>query len=65
MQLRNFLDRYRQGERDFSHVDLSGAILTGANLQNINLTGANLTNANLSWASLSNANVYRGVPESG
>lgn len=55
MQIQNFLDRYRQGERDFAHVDLSGAILSGANLRDINLTGANLTGANLSWASLNNA----------
>jgi uncharacterized protein YjbI with pentapeptide repeats len=55
MQVQNFLDRYRQGERDFAHVDLSGASLTGANLRNINLTGANLTGANLSWSSLSHA----------
>jgi len=55
MQVQNFLDRYRQGERNFAHVDLSGASLTGVNLQNINLTGANLTSVNLSWASLSHA----------
>lgn len=55
MQVQNFLDRYRQGERDFTHVDLSGACLTGANLRSINLSGANLTGANLSWASLNNA----------
>lgn len=56
MQAQNFLDRYRQGERDFAHIDLSGANLTGLNLRNINLTGANLSGANLSWASLSHAN---------
>ena len=55
MQLQNFLDRYRQGERDFAHVDLSGASFSGVNLRNINLTGANLTKANLSWACLSHA----------
>lgn len=55
MQVQNFLDRYQQGERNFAHVDLSGASLTGANLRNINLTGANLTGANLSWSSLSHA----------
>jgi uncharacterized protein YjbI with pentapeptide repeats len=55
MQVQNFLDRYRQGERDFAYIDLSGATLTGANLQNINLTGANLSRADLSWARLSHA----------
>lgn len=55
MQVQNFLDRYRQGERDFTNVDLGGACLTGANLCNINLSGANLAGANLSWASLNNA----------
>ena len=56
MQVQNFLDRYQQGERDFAHLDLSGASLTGANLRNINLTGANLTGANLSWSNLNHAN---------
>ncbi|MEW6494125.1 MAG: pentapeptide repeat-containing protein [Cyanobacteriota bacterium] len=55
MQVQNFLDRYRQGERDFAYIDLSGAILMGVNLRNINLTGANLSGANLSWAQLGNA----------
>lgn len=55
MQVQNFLDRYRQGERDFASIDLRGAILMGVNLRNINLSGANLSGANLSWAQLSNA----------
>lgn len=55
MQIQNFLNRYRQGERDFAHIDLSGASLSGANLRDIDLTGANLTGTNLSWASLKNA----------
>ncbi len=55
MQVQNFLDRYRQGERDFAYIDLSGAILMGANLRDINLTGANLSGTNLSWAQLGNA----------
>ncbi|HBB33019.1 MAG TPA: low-complexity protein [Cyanobacteria bacterium UBA8803] len=57
MQIQNFLDRYRQGERNFTQVDLSGASLRGADLRNINLSGANLTSANLSWASLDRANL--------
>lgn len=55
MQVQDFLARYKQGERDFAHVDLSGAILTGVNLQDLDLTGANLTGANLSWSFLSRA----------
>lgn len=55
MQAHNFLDRYRQGERNFAYIDLSGASLMGMNLRNINFTGANLSGANLSWAQLSHA----------
>lgn len=55
MQVQDFLARYKQGERDFAHVDLSGAILTGVNLQDLDLTGANLTGANLSWSFFSRA----------
>jgi uncharacterized protein YjbI with pentapeptide repeats len=55
MQVRELLERYQKGERDFAHVDLSGASLSGVNLRDINLTGANLTEANLSWAFLSRA----------
>lgn len=55
METRELLERYQQGERDFAHIDLSGANLSGASLREINLTGADLTGANLSWASLNNA----------
>ncbi|MCS6814361.1 MAG: pentapeptide repeat-containing protein [Cyanobacteria bacterium] len=55
MQLKDFLNRYRQGERDFAHIDLREANLSGVNLQDIDLTGANLTGANLSWAFLTRA----------
>lgn len=55
MQIHDLLARYRQGERYFAHVDLSGASLTGVNLQDIDLTGANLTGANLSWSFLNRA----------
>lgn len=50
MEIQEFLSLYKQGERNFTGVDLSGAILTGINLQDINLTSANLTGANLSWS---------------
>jgi uncharacterized protein YjbI with pentapeptide repeats len=43
MQVQNFLERYRQGERNFTNIDLSGVNLKGANLRDINLTNANLT----------------------
>ncbi|MCL1471058.1 pentapeptide repeat-containing protein [Argonema antarcticum] len=58
MQVQDFLARYKQGERDFAHIDLSGAILTSVNLQDLDLTGANLTGANLSWSFLSRSKLY-------
>jgi len=51
------LERYQNGEREFAHVDLSGANLSGVNLREVNLSGANLTGVNLSWAFLSRANL--------
>ncbi|MCL1464610.1 pentapeptide repeat-containing protein [Argonema galeatum] len=58
MQVQDFLARYKQGERDFAHIDLSGAILTSVNLQDLDLTGANLTGANLSWSFLSRSKLH-------
>ncbi|VXD22792.1 Pentapeptide repeat protein [Planktothrix serta PCC 8927] len=52
MNRQEFLDRYQAGERNFTYIDLSGANLSGVNLQEIDLTGANLTGVNLSWAVL-------------
>jgi uncharacterized protein YjbI with pentapeptide repeats len=57
MQVQDLLERYQKGERDFAHVDLSGASLSGVNLRDINFTGANLAGANLSWAFLNRANL--------
>lgn len=57
MQVKELLERYQQGERNFAHVDLTGASLSGANLRDIDLSGANLTGANLSWAFLNRANL--------
>lgn len=57
MQVKDLLERYQRGERDFSQVDLSGASLSGVNLRDVNFTGADLTGANLSWAFLSRANL--------
>lgn len=55
MQVQELLEQYQKGERDFAHIDLSGAYLSGVNLRDADLTGANLTEANLSWAFLSRA----------
>lgn len=52
MRSQELLEKYRQGERDFSHLDLSGANLSGFNLRGADFTGANLTEANLSWSFL-------------
>ncbi|HEY9616671.1 MAG TPA: pentapeptide repeat-containing protein [Microcoleaceae cyanobacterium] len=57
MEVRDLIERYQNGERDFSYVDLSGANLSGVNLRDADLTGANLTEANLSWAFLNRANL--------
>ena len=55
MDTQELLNRYRQGERDFAHVDLSGANLSGSNLRQIDLTGADLTGANLTWVAFNEA----------
>lgn len=57
-----FLQRYKEGERDFtginlSRVDLSGKILHSVNLSNANLSGAELSEADLFGANLSEANL--------
>lgn len=63
----DFLQRYSEGERDFSGVDLPQAKLSQADLPGINLSGANLhgvdlkeadlQDSDLSWANLQNANL--------
>jgi uncharacterized protein YjbI with pentapeptide repeats len=55
MQAQELLERYRRGDRNFSHVDLSGANLSGFNLREVDFTGAYLAEANLSWAFLNQA----------
>lgn len=57
MHPQELLEHYRQGERNFAYVDLSGADLSGLNLRGANFTGANFTEANLSWAFLNQANL--------
>jgi len=52
MEVEEFLNKYSQGIRDFTGVNL-----TEANLSGINLSGANLSEANLSISNLSGANL--------
>ncbi|MFK8184952.1 MAG: pentapeptide repeat-containing protein [Phormidesmis sp.] len=59
MQPTQLLQRYQDGKRDFSWVDLQGADLSGAVLVNINLYRANLTGANLTGTDLSNASLFK------
>ncbi len=51
------LTRYRQGERNFSGLELPAVDLSGASLVGINLQGANLSRANLSHGDLRDANL--------
>lgn len=50
-------ERYRNGERQFSSVQLRGADLRGLNLANADLSGADLSQANLREVNLSGANL--------
>ncbi|MEG5059904.1 TerD family protein [Microcoleus sp. A2-C5] len=63
-----FLRRYKEGERDFTGINLAGVDLSGktleypisfsqANLSNANLSNANLVKANLIGANLQGANL--------
>lgn len=53
------IERYGGGERDFSTVSLTGAILRGAALQGVTMSGARLRGANLHSADLSQASLGR------
>ncbi|MEG4146218.1 TerD family protein [Microcoleus sp. Pol12B5] len=55
----DFLQRYNQGERDFTGVNLAGVNLSGKSLHNVNLSSANLSGAELSEANLSGANLTK------
>lgn len=57
MDVKEFLELYAAGERDFIGVDLSEASLRGEDLGGANLSNANLTEACLLCANLSNANL--------
>ncbi len=53
----DFLQRYEEGERDFTGVNLAGVNLSGKSLSQVNLSRANLSGAELSEANLHNANL--------
>ncbi|BAZ28329.1 pentapeptide repeat-containing protein [Cylindrospermum sp. NIES-4074] len=57
MDTNEFLRRYAKGERNFSGIDLGGAILSAANLSVADLSAADLNAANLSAANLSGADL--------
>jgi len=53
-----FLQRYEEGERDFTGVNLAGVNLSGKTLEsNVSLSQANLSNANLANAKLIQVNL--------
>jgi uncharacterized protein YjbI with pentapeptide repeats/stress response protein SCP2 len=52
-----FLRRYKEGERDFTGINLSGVDLSGKTLHSVNLSNANLSGAELSEADLFGANL--------
>ncbi|MFM9267467.1 TerD family protein [Tychonema sp. BBK16] len=58
MSSEEFLQRYNQGERDFTGINLAGVDLSGKTLEYpISLSQANLSNANLSNANLVKVNL--------
>lgn len=52
-----FLQRYQEGERDFTGINLPGVNLTGKSLSQVNLSSANLSGAELSGTNLHGANL--------
>ncbi len=53
-----FLQRYEEGERDFTGINLAGVDLSGKTLDsNVSLSQANLSNANLANANLTRVNL--------
>jgi uncharacterized protein YjbI with pentapeptide repeats len=54
---RGFLDRYKEGERDFAGANLSEMHLGNEDLSNINLTRSDLRKVNLCETKLENANL--------
>ena len=53
----DLLRRYRTGERDFRHVDLTGADLQSQELPGLVLCGADLTRTDLQYAVLTGADL--------
>jgi hypothetical protein len=61
MDVKDFLERYHHGRREFSWVDLRGADLQGEDLAGIQLYHANLTGANLSRVNFAKADLRRAI----
>lgn len=59
MNVREILEQYAAGMRDFSGANLTQVNLSGANLSGADFSEANLSVANLSGANLSNTNLSR------
>jgi len=56
MTATEILAKYKQGERNFSGLDLAGADFSFADLSNVNFSGSNLKNADFSFANLEGDN---------
>ncbi|MFM7887189.1 MAG: pentapeptide repeat-containing protein [Pseudanabaena sp.] len=57
LEVDHLLELYRQGQRNFSNIDLSNAQLRSVTLTGIDLRGSTLNNADLSSANLIDANL--------
>ena len=57
MDVEEFRQRYKDGERDFSGVEIRDADLSNIRLSEANLRGAKLINVNLNYAQLCNADL--------
>ena len=58
-EVKEFLQAYQAGERNFTGINLSNANLDRANLSGANLSGANLSHANLQGANLTKTKLKR------
>lgn len=59
MEIRELLERYERGQRDFTWVALNGALLAKTTLAGIGLSRAKLNGATLESADLSRANLIK------
>ncbi|MEB3887183.1 Rid family detoxifying hydrolase [Lyngbya sp. CCY1209] len=57
MEPQELIDRYKEGERDFAGVDLSGITIKGHDLSDINLEGSDLRNCKFTSMTFNNANL--------